>query len=127
MFAKLVTSSLLLLAAASSVSAHAAFAPVLGVAGTPARSDVQRPSANAQCGKTNVASALAGSTAVPLAADGSFTVTATDFNAGADGSRAVKTAVVDTTATGNSFKGTVAITTNGNAVCGFTFSCYMDE
>ncbi|KZV67809.1 hypothetical protein PENSPDRAFT_556163, partial [Peniophora sp. CONT] len=94
--------------------AHAAFAPVLGVAGTPARSDVQRPKTNAPCGKTDVATTMASSTAAPLAADGSFTVTATNFNPGRDGSRAVKTALVDTTGTGQSFAGTATVTTNGD-------------
>jgi hypothetical protein len=112
MFAKFFTTSLVLLTAASSVSAHTLFAPALGVKGNGARSDVQR--ANNNCGNANVASTIDSSTAIPLAADGTFTVTATDFNAGGDGSRAVKTAGVDAAGTGKAFKA-VTISKNGNA------------
>ena len=122
MFSKLVVSALFLLSAASSVSAHAAFAPVLGVSGTPVRADVQRPKKNTPCGKTDIASTMASSTAAPLAADGSFTLTATNFNPGADGSRAIKTALVDPTGTGNSFNAEATVTTNGDPVRCLTFT-----
>lgn len=62
------------------VNAHAAIAPALGVAGTPARSDVQRPSTASPCGKADVAQA-ATAQAVAAGADGSVTMTVTDFNA----------------------------------------------
>ncbi|KAI0032419.1 hypothetical protein K488DRAFT_23179, partial [Vararia minispora EC-137] len=97
-----------------SVNAHAIFAPPLGVTGTPARSDVQRPSTAKPCGKINPASTIDTSTPVVANADGTFTVTATDFNAGADGSRAVKTATVDATGSGTSFTGAATVNTNGN-------------
>jgi hypothetical protein len=80
MFSKVFAAAVLALTFTAQVHAHAAIAPVLGVAGTPKRSDVQRPRANAACGKTNVAATLDTSTPVVAAADGTFTVTATNFN-----------------------------------------------
>ena len=66
----------------SQATAHAIITPALGVSGTPARSDVTRPSNNAPCGNgVNVASAIAGSQSVNAAADGSFSVDVTNFNA----------------------------------------------
>jgi len=110
----LAKSLAIILLAVSSVSAHAAIAPPLGVTGTPARSDVQRPSAAKPCGTIDIASTLDTSTPIAASADGSFTATITDFNAGADGSRSIKTANVDATGVGKTFiAGTV--TKNGNA------------
>lgn len=71
----------MLLAISVQVNAHAAIAPALGVDGTPVRADVQRPSTASPCGTVNVASTLDTSTPVQAAADGTFTATATDFNA----------------------------------------------
>ncbi|KAJ7503268.1 hypothetical protein B0H11DRAFT_1630707, partial [Mycena galericulata] len=86
--------------------------PALGVKGTPARSDVQRPSTAQPCGTINPATTLDTSTAIPAAADGSVTMSVTNFNAGADGSTSVAVQV-DATGTGKSFvAGTVS--TNGN-------------
>jgi len=113
MFSKAVTVAVIALSFSIQAYGHAAIAPVLGVAGTPKRSDVQRPSANAACGKTNVASTIDTSTPVVAAADGTFTVTATNFNAGRDGSRQV-TMTVDAAGTGKNFvAGTVS--QNGQA------------
>ncbi len=83
MFSKsfLATAVFLVAGLTSQVHAHVALAPALGVAGTPQRSDVQRPSKAKPCGTINIASTLDTSTAVTAAADGSFTVTATNFNA----------------------------------------------
>ncbi|KAI0049220.1 hypothetical protein FA95DRAFT_1571387 [Auriscalpium vulgare] len=106
--------SVLALALAASVNAHAGFEPFLGVAGTPARSDVQRPSTASPCGTINIANTLDTSTAAAASAAGAVALTAIDFNAGADGSRSIKTAQVDPTGTGKSFVA-ATVTTNGNA------------
>jgi len=113
MFSKVFTSTALLLALSLQVHGHAAIAPVLGVAGAPARSDVQRPSAAAPCGKTNVAATIDTSTPVVAAADGTFSATVTNFNGGADGSRKV-TASVDATGVGKTFAA-MTVSQNGDA------------
>ncbi|CDO70973.1 hypothetical protein BN946_scf184830.g5 [Trametes cinnabarina] len=82
--------------------AHAGVTPALGVAGTFARSDVQRPSTAKPCGNTNIAQTIDSSTAITAAANGTFAATITNFNAGVDGSRQV-TAQIDPTGTGKSF------------------------
>ena len=117
MFGKTLT-SLAILAAASSVSAHAIFTPAIGIVGRAAvRADVERVTAAAPCGpNVDVATAVPDSTAVTLNSDGTFTVTVTDFNGGADGSRAVGSATVDPTATGASFPITATVLTNGDPV-----------
>jgi len=112
MFSK-IWSSVVVVAFALNVHAHAGVSPALGVSGTFARSDVQRPSAAKPCGTEDVATALATSTPVVAAADGTFTATATNFNAGTDGSRQFA-ATVDSTATGKNFVAAV-VTTNGDA------------
>jgi len=102
-----------LLALAAQTSAHAIPSPALGVTGTPARSDVQRPSTAKPCGSIDPATTIDTSTAIPAAADGTVTMTVTDFNAGADGSRSVAVQV-DASGKGTSFvAGTVS--KNGNA------------
>jgi hypothetical protein len=80
MFSKVFSFAGVALALAAQVHAHAAIAPVLGVAGTPKRNQVQRPTAAKPCGNTNIAQTLDTSTAVTAAADGSFSVTVTNFN-----------------------------------------------
>lgn len=80
MFSK-IWSSAVVVTFALNVHAHAGVTPALGVAGTFARSDVQRPSAAEPCGTVNVAAAVGTSTPVVAAADGTFTATATNFNA----------------------------------------------
>jgi len=108
MFSKLVSIAAIVVTLSAQVHAHAAIAPVLGVAGAPVRNDVQRPSAATPCGTTDIATNIDTSTPVSAAADGSFTVTATNFNAGKDGSRQV-TLKVDPTGVGKSFvAGTVS-------------------
>jgi len=91
---------------------HCLIAPVLGVQGTAARSDVQRPSSGSPCGSVDVASALAKST-VAKANNGAFTLTVQNFNGGQDGSTQINSATVDTTATGKNFQGKATITKNG--------------
>ena len=72
--------ALLVLSLSYQVSGHAIVTPALGVTGTPARSDVTKPSTNTPCGKgVNVASAISGSTAVQ-ASGNAFTVSVTNFN-----------------------------------------------
>lgn len=80
MFTKPLATITLLLSALATVRAHAIITPALGVTGTPARSDVTRPSKAKPCGAgVNVAQAIPGSQAVT--ADGnSFTATVTNFN-----------------------------------------------
>lgn len=114
MFSKVFASAAVLLAISAQVNAHAAIAPALGVSGTPARSDVQRPSTAKPCGTIDVASTIDTSTPIQAAADGTFTATVTDFNAGADGSRSVS-GTVDATGAGTSFAGTVTVSKNGDA------------
>jgi hypothetical protein len=103
MFSKSFIAPLFLLALSSSVNAHAAIAPALGVKGNPVRGDVQRPSATAPCGTINIAQNIDTSTAVQANANGSFSPSITNFNPGADGSRSIKTVQVDATGTGKSF------------------------
>jgi len=112
MFSRIFAVAAIVLTFSAQAHAHAALAPVLGVAGTPKRSDVQRPSTATPCGKTNVAANIDTSTPVAAAADGTFTVTATNFNGGRDGSRQVSL-TVDAAGTGKNF---VAgqVTTNGD-------------
>ncbi|KAI5120100.1 hypothetical protein M0805_001256 [Coniferiporia weirii] len=95
---------------------HAIITPAIGVTGTPARSDVTRPSTSAPCGSgVNVASVIAGSSAVQ-ANGNAFTVTVTNFNGGTDGSTEITDTSVDPTGTGASFTGgSATITTNGVA------------
>lgn len=69
------------LALALGASAHTTISPVLGVAGTAARADVQKPSAAKPCGNTNIAQAIGTSTAATANANGAVTLTATSFNA----------------------------------------------
>eukprot|EP00753_Platysulcus_tardus_P019295 PLAT7091.8.p2 GENE.PLAT7091.8~~PLAT7091.8.p2 ORF type:complete len:202 (-),score=8.91 PLAT7091.8:135-740(-) len=111
MFAKHLLASLLAASLALQVSAHAAIAPALGVKGTPARSDVQRPSAQSPCGNVNVAQALGTSAAVTMSGT-TFAATITNFNGGTDGSRQV-TATIDAAGTGKSFVA-ATVTKNGD-------------
>ncbi|KAI0053144.1 hypothetical protein FA95DRAFT_1481999 [Auriscalpium vulgare] len=104
MFSKtLVSYVTLFLAVATSVQAHAAISPALGVEGVPVRSDVQRPSVSTPCGKVNVAGSIGASTSVAATADGKFTFDIKNFNAGRDGSRQLKSISVDPTGTGKKF------------------------
>jgi hypothetical protein len=80
MFSTIFTPLIFVLGLVLHVSAHAAIAPALGVSGTPARSDVQRPSANAECGNINIANNLDSSQASVAAANGTFATTVIDFN-----------------------------------------------
>jgi hypothetical protein len=61
-------------------SAHAAINPALGVQGTAARNDVQRPGGNNACGNVNIANAIDSSTAVTADASGAFNVDIENFN-----------------------------------------------
>jgi len=102
MFSKFFALAAVALTFTVQVQAHAAISPELGVTGTPKRANVQRPSAASPCGKTSIAANIDTSTPVAAAADGTFTVTATNFNAGRDGSRQV-TMTVDAAGTGQNF------------------------
>jgi len=108
MFSKLVSLAAIVVTLSAHAHAHAAIAPVLGVSGAPVRNDVQKPSKATPCGTTNIAANIDTSTPVAAAADGTFTTTATNFNAGKDGSRQV-TLQVDSTGVGKTFvAGTVS-------------------
>jgi hypothetical protein len=80
MFSKSFIASIFLLALTTSVNAHAAIAPALGVKGNPVRGDVQRPSANSPCGNVNIAKNIDTSTSVAADANGSFSPSITNFN-----------------------------------------------
>lgn len=104
--------TLLVLAALStSVLGHAGVTPALGVSGKIARANVQRPSTAKPCGNAAL-SAINTSTAVALNGN-TFTVTATNFNGGRDGSTQF-TAQVDATGKGTAFKA-ATVTKNGQA------------
>jgi len=103
MFSKSFIAPLFFLALTSSVNAHAAVTPALGVKGTPKRSDVQRPSNANPCGKINIAQTLDSSTAIPANVNGTFSPTVINFNGGADGSRSIKTVQVDASGNGTNF------------------------
>jgi len=79
MLSKSFIAPIFLLALTSSVKAHAAIAPALGVEGTPTLDDVQKPSTSAPCGNVNIADSLDTSTPVAVSADGEFLVTITNF------------------------------------------------
>ncbi|TFK93364.1 hypothetical protein K466DRAFT_594484 [Polyporus arcularius HHB13444] len=99
----LVATVALLLSVSLQAHAHAAISPVLGVNGTPKRSDVQRPSDAKPCGNANIAQTLDSSKAVQLKADNTFSTTIQNFNAGVDGSLQVDKVLVDATGTGKKF------------------------
>lgn len=79
MFSKSFIAPILLLALTSSVNAHAAIAPALGVEGTPTLNDVQKPSTSSPCGNINIADTLDTSTPVAASSDGEFVVSITNF------------------------------------------------
>lgn len=81
MFSKtFLLSAVAVLFMSAQVNAHAAITPMLGVKGTPARSDVQKPTTAKPCGNADLSKA-ASSTPVTAAADGSVSMNIQDFNA----------------------------------------------
>ncbi|KAH9050869.1 hypothetical protein EDB83DRAFT_2226600 [Lactarius deliciosus] len=92
-----------LLCFTTSVNAHALISPALGVKGNGTRKDTQRPSTDKPCGKINIAQSIDTSTTIALAADGTFSPSITNTNAGGDGSRSIKTVQVDASGTGQNF------------------------
>ncbi|KAH9050871.1 hypothetical protein EDB83DRAFT_1345478 [Lactarius deliciosus] len=103
-----------LLCYTTSVNAHALISPALGVKGNGVRNDAQRPSTNKPCGNVDITQSIDTSTTVALAADGTFSPSITDFNAGGDGSRSIKTVQVDASGTGQNFVAAKMIV-NGDA------------
>jgi len=102
-------SSAVCLVLALQAQGHAIVTPALG--GGTQRADVQRPTANAPCGKNvDIASLMATSQAAPVQ-NGAVSLTVTNFNRLLDGSRKM-TAQIDPTGTGNSFQA-ATVTTNG--------------
>ncbi|QRW05836.1 hypothetical protein RhiLY_04835 [Ceratobasidium sp. AG-Ba] len=92
-----------------SVLGHAGVSPPLGGGGKITRNQVQRPNGAKACGNAAL-SAIDTSTAVQMNGN-SFTVTATNFNGGRDGSTQF-TAKVDATGKGSAFKA-ATVTKNG--------------
>ena len=81
MFSKIVSSASFVLALSVYANAHTLMTPALGVQGAGARSDVQvLGKKGASCGDMDVAANIDTSTPVAAAPDGTFTVTATNFN-----------------------------------------------
>ncbi|KAH9006072.1 hypothetical protein EDB86DRAFT_2871517 [Lactarius hatsudake] len=103
-----------LLCFTTSVNAHALISPALGVKGNGVRNDAQRPSTSKPCGNVDITQSIDTSTTVALAADGTFSPSITDFNAGGDGSRDIKTVQVDASGTGKKFVAAKMIV-NGDA------------
>lgn len=111
MFSKTLLTSAVLASLALQGYAHAAIAPVLGVQGTPQRSDVLR--ANNNCGGGNVG-AIDSSTALPVDGNGVVSgLTIINFNGGGDGSRNIKSVSVNTDGSGQSFT-PAQVTQNGD-------------
>lgn len=63
----------------TSVNAHAAIAPALGVKGAPTLSDVQEPSSSSPCGNVDISDNLDTSTVAAAAAGGQFSIDVTNF------------------------------------------------
>ena len=79
MFSKSLIALISVLALTTSVNAHAAVAPALGVEGPPTLDDVQKPSTSAPCGNIDIADNLDTSTAAAATADGEFVINVTNF------------------------------------------------
>lgn len=107
--------SAVVLALSLQVNAHAIVSPAIGVAGKPARKDVQRPSTTKPCGNAALTS-IDTSTPVVAAADGTMTMNITNFNGGKDGSRQIKSLQIDATGTGKSFTAAAAKAIKQNGV-----------
>jgi len=103
-----------LLCFTASVNAHAGVSPALGVQGALIRADVQRPSTSSPCGNVNIAQSLDSSSSVAAALNDTFSVNATGFDAGSDGSRSIKTVQIDASGTGQNFVPATMLV-NGNA------------
>ncbi|KDQ32092.1 hypothetical protein PLEOSDRAFT_1015217, partial [Pleurotus ostreatus PC15] len=111
-FTSFVATSIVIAGLSASAYGHAAAHPALGIKEPMQRRDVRRPNAQNPCGAgVNIAQNLDTTPAIPVNADGSFSVVVENYNAGLDGSRQF-TMSVDATATGSNFvQGT--ITKNG--------------
>ncbi|KAI1784549.1 hypothetical protein LXA43DRAFT_1066673 [Ganoderma leucocontextum] len=112
-FKSFIAAAIVFLSVSLEASAHAAISPVLGVSGTPVRSDVQRPTNARPCGRTNVADTFETSDTITMDADNTFNATITNFNKGVDGSREIVSALVDVTGTGEQFDQTATVQENG--------------
>ncbi|KIJ54073.1 hypothetical protein M422DRAFT_154258 [Sphaerobolus stellatus SS14] len=112
MFTKAILTSVVVASLALQGYAHAAIAPELGVTGTPVRNDVKNADNN--CGGADV-SAIDSSTALPVDASGVVSgLNIINFNAGADGSRNIKSASVNVDGTAATFT-PATVTENGDA------------
>jgi hypothetical protein len=79
LFKSILLSGAILAFSTLEVSAHAAINPALGVKGTAARNDVQRPSNNKPCGNAAL-TGIGSSTPVTADATGAFSVSIQNFN-----------------------------------------------
>jgi len=79
MFSKSLIAFISVFSLTTSVNAHAAVAPALGVEGPPTLDDVQKPSFSAPCGNVDIADNLDTSTAAAATADGEFVINVTNF------------------------------------------------
>jgi len=102
---------LVVAALAAQVLAHATVGQPLGVAGTPKRSDAQRPSTAKPCGNAAL-SKIDSTTAITMTGN-TFNVAAINYNANKDGSLQF-TAQVDAAGTGKGLKA-ATISKNGPA------------
>jgi hypothetical protein len=80
MLSKVLLTFTFVVALSLQVQGHALITPALGVKGNGVRNDVQRPSGNSPCGNVDIAKNLDTTTPAIAGADGSFTLTVTNFN-----------------------------------------------
>jgi len=116
MISKVFIISIAVLLLSLQVNAHAVISPALGASGKPVRNDAQKPNKGKPCGNADL-SKVDSSTPVKANGNGLMTMTIQNFNAGVDGSREIKTLMIDESGTGKNFKavGNNAITQNGDA------------
>jgi hypothetical protein len=79
MFSKSFIALISVFALTTSVNAHAAIAPALGVEGPPTVDDVQKPSSSSPCGNVDIPDNLDTSTVAAATADGEFFIDVTNF------------------------------------------------
>ncbi|KAH8809667.1 hypothetical protein DL96DRAFT_1473354 [Flagelloscypha sp. PMI_526] len=89
MFPKIFTLASFLLFLVLQAQGHTIITPALHVKGKGARSDVRRPDDKTPCGNVGGFNKINDAVAVQADADGKFTMTITNFNKNADGSRQV--------------------------------------
>jgi hypothetical protein len=145
MFSKSFIALISVFALTTSVNAHAAVAPLLGVNGPPTLNDVQKPTASSPCGNVDISDNLSTSTAAAANGDGEFIINITNFElvssihiyflstnrfadvktfSTTDGSRKINSVDIDSTGTGNNFNAQGSVIANGDAVRGICYAPY---